>query len=428
MGIHLAAALMVAAAASAPTVTTYGDERLAELIREAQENNPNVRRAFAEYQAAVHRVPQAAALPDPSFSVTQYVRAIETRVGPQQRMLAFSQVFPGIGKRAAKGQVAAKFAAERDELHQAERAEIARQVKRVYFEMGFVDRAIGLSREDEELIGHFEELARRRYAQGFGLQADVVRLQAQLTQARNRREQLARQRVDLEASLNSLLDRPADTPVAEVRPGEIPDARLDHERLAEIGRRRRPELRAALLRLEGREKGIQLARRQFRPDFTAGVTWGNVWARGNPDVGMPLPGNGKDVYGVTFGMTLPIFRGKYDAEVREAAESFTAARQAYRSAANGMDSAIRSLSFRIQTIRRQINLMEGTLLPQAEQAFISTESAYSNGALAVISLLDVQRVLLDVRLGLARLRTDYMNALADLERAIGTALPEDHTS
>ena len=400
------------------------DERLAQLIEEALANNPSVRQAFSEYQAALHRVAEVTALPDPNVSFTQYARSIETRAGPQERTLTVSQVFPGFGKRSAKGQIASKSAAERDEHYQAKRAEITHQVKRAYFELGYVDAALALNREDEQLLDYFEELARRRYAQGFGLQSDVVRLQVQITQAHNDREALARQRVDLEAWLNSLRALPPDMPIAAVRLAEIPDVQLDLDSLAKVGRRSKPELRAAFLHLEGREMGIQLARKQFRPDFTAGVTWGNVRARNTMPGGVELPTNGKDAYGVTLGMSLPLRRGKYDAGVRAAVESAAAAREAYRASANVMDSQIRSLSFRLQTVRRQLQLFQGTLLPQAEQSFTATREAYSNGGLGVISLLDVQRMLLDVRLGLARLRADYMNALADLERAIGAEVPE----
>ena len=40
-------------------------------------------------------------------------------------------------------------------------------------------------------------------------------------------------------------------------------------------------------------------------------------------------------------------------------------------------------------------------------------------------LLDIQRTLLDAQLGLARLQADYLKAVADLERAIGAAVPEE---
>lgn len=425
MGIPLAAGLLLAAA---PTFGTYGDERLAALIGEALENNPRIQQAFAEYQAALQRVPQAAARPDPKLSLTQYARTIETRVGSQPRVLTVSQEFPGFGKRAARSQVASKAAAAIDELYQAERAEIVRQVKKAYFALGYVDRAIELSREDERLLEHFEEVARNRYALGFGLQGDVVRLQAQITQALSRREQLTRQRVDLEALLNSIRDMPTDSPIGKVELPARPEMRLDREMLTAIGRQQRPELKAAFLRIEEHEKGVQLARRRSRPDFTLGLTWGNIRARGFGLLDMPLAHDGKDAYGVTVGMTLPLFRSKYDAGIREASEAFSSARAAYRSAANAMEADLRSITFKMETIERQINLFESALLPQAEQALRSTQVAYSTGTLGVVSLLDVQRTLVDVRLGLARLHADYFDAMADLERAIGSAVPQEDPS
>ena len=425
MGVQWAAGLLLAVA---PAVGTHGDERLAALIDEALQNNPGIRMAFADYQAALHRVPQAASLPDPRLSVTQFTRSIETRVGPQRRMLSVSQDIPGFGKRAARSQLASKSAATADEMHQARRADVARQVKRTYFSLGFIDRAIDVSLEDEALLKHIEELARDRYAQGFGLQADVVRLQAQITRSMSDRVRLVRQRVDLESALNSIRGLPPDSPVGKVRLPERPAVKLDRRMLVEAGLHQRPELRAALSRIEEREKGVDLARKHFRPDFSVGVTWGNVRARGVPSTDMPLAENGKDSYGLTFGMTLPLRRARLDAGVREAAEAMSAAREAYRDAANRMEAEVRSITFELETIQRQMDLYQKALLPQAEQALLSTQAAYSAGSEGVVSLLDIQRELLDVRLGLARLHADYLGSIADLERAIGTAVPEEDPS
>ena len=422
MFMHLVAALALAVAPPLQTYATHGDDRLEALIEEALQNNPEVRRAFADYQAALHRVPQATAVPDPSIAVTQFARTLETRVGSQQRMLALSQSIPGVGKRAAKGQLASKAAAVSDELYRAAQAEVVLRVKHAYYDLAFLDLALAASQEDEALLEHFEELARRRYAQGFGLQGDVLRLQAQITNAIHRRQQLLAQRVDLEAVLNALRDLPADTPVNEVRFGDLPALNLKRDSLAAIGRRERPELRAAFLQIEEREKSMHLARIQHRPDFTVGLTWGNIRARGAAADGVAIPGDGKDSYAISVGLTLPLFRGKYDAGVREAAERYAAARFAYRDSARKMESEVRRVSFRIETIDRQLDLFERSLVPQAEQALRSTEAAYSNGTVEVTGLLDIQRMLLDVQLGLARLRADYLKAVADLERAIGSGV------
>ena len=42
----------------------------------------------------------------------------------------------------------------------------------------------------------------------------------------------------------------------------------------------------------------------------------------------------------------------------------------------------------------------------------------------MLDLLDGERVLLDVQLGLAQLDSDYMKSLAEMERAIGAPFPE----
>ena len=83
MFIHLVAGMALAAATLSGTYATHGDERLEALIEDALEANPRVLRAFADYQAARHRGPQEAGLPDPTVSFTQFARTVETRVGPQ---------------------------------------------------------------------------------------------------------------------------------------------------------------------------------------------------------------------------------------------------------------------------------------------------------------------------------------------------------
>jgi outer membrane protein TolC len=54
----------------------------------------------------------------------------------------------------------------------------------------------------------------------------------------------------------------------------------------------------------------------------------------------------------------------------------------------------------------------------------SAEIAYSTGSVRVLELLDSERTLLEVRLSLAQFQSDYMKALAEVERATGAAFPK----
>ena len=405
--------------------TTNGDPQLARYLEQALDRNPAVRRSFAGYRAALQRQPQARALPDPMLSFTQHLRTPETRVGPQTTALSLSQRLPWFGKRSDREKIAAKEAAGFRQQHEAQKAEVVLRVKLAYYELAYIDRAIAVTEEDLSLLQHYETLARARYAQGVGLQQAVVKLQSEITRDRNRLEALRSQRVDAQTALNALLDRPASSPIDRVTPGPRPKAAVDFDALYEIGRRQRPEVQAALLQIERDEKRIDLARKNYWPDLTLGASLINVEPRTDlPGRLNPPVQNGKNVYSFTVGLNIPIRRRKYDAAVLEATEDKIASREGYRNLVNGMESGIRAVGFRIQTLEEQIQLFERTMLPQVQQALRSTEAAYATGTLGVLDLLDSERVLLEVRLGLARLRSDYTKALAEMERAIGAAFPE----
>jgi len=418
--------IVAGVAAQSSSFSTNGDTRLAALISEALEANPRVRQAFLEHQAAQSRVPQAGTLPNPTLSLTQHVRGPETRVGPQMSSVSLSQAFPWFGTLADRRRIAAAESAIQAESYAEQRAETVHQVKLAYYDLAYLDEALRITGEEEQLLLHYETLAQARYSQGFGQQQEVVKLQAEVTQVLNRRQQLLRQRTDLEAILNILVNRPVGMTVATVGIHTRPAALIDDERMHATGLGGRPEVRAARRRIESGEHAVSLARSRYRPDLTVGVAWGNVLGRrDDPGVAAPPLDNGQDQFSLTFGASIPVFRPSYDAGVQEANARLAAANEAYRDAVNGVALAVRSTAFGLRTIEGQLALFERALLPQAEQALSTTEEAYSAGVTGVLELLDSEDVLLDVRLGLARLRADYMKALADMERAIGSAFPEE---
>jgi cobalt-zinc-cadmium efflux system outer membrane protein len=68
-------------------------------------------------------------------------------------------------------------------------------------------------------------------------------------------------------------------------------------------------------------------------------------------------------------------------------------------------------------------MYRSVIIPQAEQALASAESAYSTSRLAFLDLLDAERILFRSRLAFHRLVSDYWIAAAELEEAIGQPFP-----
>ena len=420
--------MAVAAAAGIPPEPPpdfYAPEaELRSCVDSAIERHPALLASRAKHQATRQRVPQVTALPDPTLSVSQALRRVETRVGSQTGGITVTQSLPWFGARDLRGRVALSEADAQFLLVQAEERELIARVKRTFYDIAYLDAARRLLEEERSLLGHYETLARARYATGEGLQQAVIRLQAELTRIADRQRQLTGQRRTLAANLNTLCARSPETAVPEVPAIEPPAVSLDRAQLLDLGARNRQELRAATALIEASEDAVELAGMNFRPRFTASLALMNVAGRDPADVLGPLPPDeGKNSLSVSLGVSLPVWKEKYRAGVEEAGHRLTANRRRLEEARDAMENAVELALIRVETIEEQLALLETVLIPQSEETLRATETAYETGQVGVLDLLDGERVQLDVLRMRARYVSDFLIALADLERGIGAQVP-----
>lgn len=425
MALALAFISHAASSAAHPVAyATHGDETLAALIAEALAHNPAIRSAEWQEVAVREGIAAAEALPDPALQLTGFPRGPQTRVGPQIAGVAITQRIPWFGKLADEGEALARQAEVRRAFAGVVRADVVLQVKRAYFEAAYLERAIRIATEEEELLRHYESLARAQYAQGMGLQRDVVRIQAETTRVRGRIQGFEGERSGALANLNALRHQPTDSSLPRIELGVRPAARVDGDALRVMARSFAPEVKVAEAQMALAVASARIAERRHLPELVVGAGWGIVGDRSDaPGRSNPPPGNGEDTFHVGAGVTLPIRRAKYDAGIRQADATLAAAKDAHRGVLANVDAAVQSIASRIEALDERLALSERTLLPQAGHALSSTEDAYATGALGVLDLLDGEEVLLGVRLDLARLHAAYMRALADMERAAGVRFP-----
>lgn len=400
------------------------EPELRSCVESAIERHPALLGSRADYEAARLRVPQVTALPDPTLSVSQALRSVETRVGAQTGGITVTQSLPWFGARDLRGRVALSEADAQLRLYQAEQREVIARIKRTFYDLAYLDAALRLLRDEHSLLGHYETLARARYSTGQGHQQAVIRLQAELTRIGDRQRQVTRQRRTLAVNLNTLCARPPETAVPEVPSIEPPATSLDRARLLDLGERNRQEMLAATALIEASEDAVELAGMNFRPRFTASLALMNVLGRDPADVLGPLPpDNGKNSLSVSVGVSLPVWKESYRAGVEEAGHRLTANRRRLEEAQDAMENAVEHALIRIETIEEQLALLNTVLVPQSEEALHATETAYETGQVGVLDLLDGERVQLDVLRMRARYVSDFLIALADLERGIGTRVP-----
>ena len=117
-------------------------------------------------------------------------------------------------------------------------------------------------------------------------------------------------------------------------------------------------------------------------------------------------------------------KDRYRAAEREAGEQRSGARERYRAAVDEIRFEIHDQVLRLETLDRQMGLYDQVLVPQAESALQSAETAYETGLVGSTELLESERVLFDIRLTQTRFTADYLQALGRLELSLGTRFPD----
>ena len=399
--------------------------RLALLLGEVLERNPDVASLAARARSAAEVAPQVKALPDPVASVTAFLLSPETRVGPQQATAAVSQKFPWFGKLPLREQAALAAAAAAEARVEARRIQIVTEARRLAYELTYLSAWQREIEADRSTLNHYEELARARYASGVGLQQGVVKIQAEITRDDTRLLEIVTRRAELEARLNALRDRAAGTPFPSFELPAAVSANVDPGDGLKVAIARRPELAEVDARIERAGYLIDLAGKEYKPDVKAGLSYTLVGRRDDRAARANPPENdGKDIVGLFAAVNLPIRREKLAAGVEEAVQLRLAAEESRRGLIARIGGDIGDLAERLEYTWRQFRLFNDVLIVQAQQSLRSAEAGYAAGTLNALDLLDAERVLLEVRTATQRSRTDNAVARARLEGAIAVPIAE----
>ena len=406
-------------------VQSLTNTELRSLLSDALIRNPGVARASAQARAADHRAPQVRTLPDPVAELTAWLKGSQTRTGPQVLTLRWTQALPWLGKLDSKEKIALLEASALDLEAEATRLALVTTVRHLYYELAFLAKYKEITLDFLDHLRHHEEISQLRYATGIGASQDVVKIQAEITVAESLQLDIDQRRIDLEARLNAVRDRPASTFVLPAVLQDEVATDLDFRLLLETAEQSRPEVAAVEARIAAAEARVDLAGKDYRPDFKVGLTYTFVDPR--EDVGAvvsPPEDNGDDIFGIQGGISIPIWRKKLKAGVGEASELELSAREERRELLAGIEAAVGDLMQRIPLTWQQLRLLDDILILQAEESVKSVKSGYVTGTLNSLDLLDAAHVLFEAEIAIARARADYALRLAQLEGEVGRPLVE----
>lgn len=394
-----------------------GKAALFELVQEALSQNPQIKAAKNEWEAALKVVPQAKSLPDPMLSYAYFGQSIETRLGPQRNKFSLSQKFPFFGKLSLKSDIAESAASLFEEQYNAVKADIALKVKKAYFSLYWFDKALKISNEEKEVLQRLAKIAQKKYETGKGNQQDVLKAHLEISRVTDKILLLEQGRRGIVSELNSLLNRSPNASFEEAEELKVPEIRFNLEELYAWAKEFRPELRKARYFIEKNEKSLKLAKKNYFPDFNIMFDYIDIGGGTTTNVN-----DGRNSWMASIGINIPIWRGKLRASEAEAAIKIEASQEGYKNIENETLSRVNELFFEVKTASEEVNLYKYSLIPQAEQSLKASEIGYVAGKVDFLNLLDSERMLLQIKIGYFKSIADLGKSLAQLERVVGKNL------
>ena len=260
--------------------------------------------------------------------------------------------------------------------------------------------------------------------QGMATDADVMKVQVQLSDVRVKDVQ-ARNAIRIAAmSLNSLIGNPlstgivlTDTPQSSAGDSEQL-LKNDVAALSTRAAQQRPELKSMQLRHEMNEAGVTAAKGGWYPQIFLGADYN--YARPNSRYLPPVDAwNGTWDVGVTFQWTVWDWLTT-EHQTAQAKATLRQSEAGLKQLRDAVDLDVAQQYYNAQTAAEEVGVARAGA-EQAKESYRMTHEKFKSGVASNSDLLDAETALLQANLTQTQAAVDYAVAIAKLKRAMGEA-------
>ena len=407
------------------------------LVAQALSVHPGIRAADARVEAARAAIGPAGTLPDPMLGVgVMNVPLGDHEEGDMTAMtmktVGVGQTIPYPGKLALRRRVAELELSAAEAQREAARLAVAEEVRRAYYDLAFLDQAVGIIERNQKLLANFARVTESRYGVGTGGQQDVLKARVELARLAEEAVTLAERRTATLARLNAALDRPTATPVTgpevperlaraavasnarEIRfasaalGSRVADSPLPAlAELQETAVQQSPMIRAHQAMIEAQAARVELARKEHLPDFDVSVQYGQRSGR-------------SDMISAMVSVPIPLRKGsKQDLEVKQAEAQLAALQAEHHEQANEIRAEVARGYADLERERAQLALFVKSILPQGRASLESATASFQVGRVDFLTVLENQATLYNYETQYHRGLADFASRLAELERTAG---------
>jgi cobalt-zinc-cadmium efflux system outer membrane protein len=409
----------------APGFVQAGEEYPALTVNSAVDiavqDNPNLAQMKERYNALADVPSQVGTLPDPMVNLSAMNFPVDTFNRDQEAMtqvqIGFSQVFPFPGKLNLKEEAAAYDARAAGHSVEEMRLQLIKNVKAKWWQLYYLDRALETVDINRTLLRQFITVAKTKYETGKGLQQDVLLAQLELSKLMDQKIQLRAMRRNQAIQFNILMNRPANE--LFLLPEEVtktmPVLAIENV-LYQKAEVIRPRLKQMETKVDAAQSRLDLAKRDYYPDFKLGLSYGDRSGE-NP---LPRGGSRSDFFSLMVGVKIPLYMGRKQSKaVSQKNSELQKNRYALIDEKGMVMAEISSAVTDYDRARQQFSLYGSGIVPQAQQTVASMLAGYQVSEVDFLNLVRSQMTLFNYELQYWKALSDARQALARLEAAVG---------
>jgi len=380
--------LLIISILLAITGTLPAQEILDRYLQTAANENPALKAKFNEYMASLEQDSQVGTLPDPQLAFGYFISPVETRNGPQQAKISLTQMFPWFGTLNTKTDVASDMAKAKYEAFEDAKSNLFFEVKSTYYDLYFIKQGIDITTGNIRILNSFRNLALIKIAAGKASGVDEIRVEIELT--------------DLENYLMLLKDKEF---VHSVKFNNLLIKSNNHQVL---------NLDYMINSFQSKEK---LAKKNGLPSISIGIDYIAIGRTDNAMINAGQNGNDAILF-PKIGITIPLYRKKYTAMVKEAVFMQQATENKKTDKINRLEFVFEKTYSEYLDADRRIALFQKQL-QLAKKAISILESEYASNGKNFEEILRMEKRVLKYSLELEKSRADKQASIAFINYLIG---------
>jgi len=382
---------------------------LHEAIEIAQQDYPLINSALKEIDASEGQILQAGRLQNAELSLEANEIPSGFDFGEAGELdLNFSQSIEFFGKRSTRIQSAELQKKIAELNYERIRKLIASQVKKVYYNGLLSNKIVESIQSNINLLNEFLAQVTDRYQAGTSSYLDVIRAKVEILRLKNELFDAMRNYQQVNGQLKFLLGKDNGTEYELTDTLYYQSTNFNGDTIINFYSSQSNFLRITEIQVEQNKSLLSLAEKNSLPDFNFGLAFQNR---------QPLPGNGFDqFFGLNVGVSLPMFYSsgvQGDIQEAEANLSISDIRLQYAKArvSQSIRTAFNNLSF----AQEQLSLFDTSLLREIGDEMRAGITAYQNGQIDMLNLLDIYRTYRATKIEYFRTVYNTLLALTELE-------------